>query len=95
MKNKVFAKVILSDSPENRVYDKKSNKARYKESFVIQDPIFDISNEMLMYDNKVAIALYTDHDMCGLIIHSEMLCRMMSSIFDLLWKTREENEKHN
>ena len=89
VKHKILAKVILSDSPENRIYDKKSKKDLYKESCILENPIFNIPDEMLMYDGKVAIALYTDHDMCGLIIHSEKFYEMMSSIFALLWEKRK------
>jgi hypothetical protein len=92
VKNKVVAKVILSDSTENRAYHKKSNKTFLKESCIIDNPIFNIPDEVLMYDNKVAIALYTDHDMCGLIIHSERFFLTMQSIFDLLWEMKK-NEK--
>ncbi|MEI6425904.1 MAG: helix-turn-helix domain-containing protein [Candidatus Absconditabacteria bacterium] len=86
VKNKVLAKVILSNSPENKSYHKKSDKLLLKESILIEDTIFNIPDELLIYDNKVAIALYTDHDMCGIIIHSDKFFLTMQSIFDLIWK---------
>lgn len=86
VKNKILAKVILSNSPENKAYHKKSDKLVLKESILIADPIFNIADEVLIYDNKVAIALYTDHDMCGIIIHSHKFFLTIQSIFDLIWK---------
>lgn len=92
VKSWILALVILSDSPENRVYDKKSDKVLLKKSMIIDDPNFNIPDEVLIYDDKVALSLYTDNDMCGIIIHSTKFFETMKSIFDFIWNSRKNKK---
>jgi hypothetical protein len=93
VKTGILAKVILSDSPENRIYHKIPDKEILKKSILINNPLFTIPDEVLIYDDKVAISLYTDRDMCGIIIHSAKFFETMESIFDLIWETQKNNKK--
>ena len=88
VKSGISVKVILSDSEENRIYNKKSDKLLLKESFIIDDVDFHLPNEIILYDNKVSISMYTNEDMSWIIIHSTKLYETMKNIFNMLRKTK-------
>lgn len=85
IKNDIYAKVILSDTGENKKYAGIDKKAK-KESIVITKNSFSIEGEINLYGpNKVSIALMSDTEMSGLIISSEKLFITLKNIFDLVW----------
>ncbi len=85
IKNDIHAKVILSDTGENRKYAGIDKKAK-KESIVIPRPEFILEWGIDLYwPNKVNIILFSDKEMSGITIHSEKLYQMLKSMFDLIW----------
>ncbi len=85
IKKNIFAKVILSDTEKNREY-KKIDKKNNRESIIIDSDIFKIKNEINIYwGNKIAISLFSDKEIWGLIIKSKTLYETLESIFDLVW----------
>lgn len=84
IKNDIFAKVILSDTGENKKYAGIDKKAK-KESVVISNSAFMIDGGIDLYGpNKVNIILFSDQEMSGLTIYSEKLYDTLKSIFDLI-----------
>ena len=84
IKNDIHAKVILSDTGENKRYAGIDKKAK-KESIVISDSLFNIEWGIDLYGpNKVNIVLFSDSEMSGLTISSEKLYQTLKSIFDLV-----------
>jgi len=64
-------KTILSKQTGN-IYGKYHTTKH--ESLVIDDPVFDFANEMMIYGkDKVALVMYTSQEMCGLVITSSTL----------------------
>lgn len=85
IKNDIFAKVILSDTGENKKYAGIDEKAK-KESILISNPTFSIEGGIDLYGpNKINIILFSDNEMSGLTIYSEKLYQTLKSIFDLIW----------
>lgn len=87
IKKKISAKVILPYTQEDKNYvaiDKKSLKI----SKVVKAENFDLPNEINLYGpDKIAIALFNEKEMLGIIIQSPSLYTSLKSIFDLVWST--------
>lgn len=87
-KKKIFAQVLLSDSPANRLYHD-TDAANYRESRFLDSTSGDIQCEINIYGpNKLMIAMYNKSDMCGLMIESETVYETMKTIFTSVWQTR-------
>lgn len=85
IKNNIHAKVILSDTGENKKYAGIDKKAK-KESIVISQPVFTLEGGIDLYGpNKVNIILFSNGEMSGLTISSKQLYDTLKSIFDLIW----------
>lgn len=83
----IMAKVITSQAPINKNYQENDAK-ELRETVIIDDPIFQLANEIDMYGpNKVALCMYGWDEMSGVIIHSKKLYDSLMSIFGLLFKT--------
>lgn len=81
-KKKVFAQVLLSESPANRLYHMQDSD-NYRESRFLDPLHWDIQCEINIYwPNKVFIAMYNAADMCGLMIESETVYETMKTIFN-------------
>lgn len=79
---------ILAKSYENRYARYHTDRHDY---LIVKDPIFDFSDEIVIYGkDKVAIAMYSTEDMCGLIITSKTLHQTLKSLFNLVWKLSKE-----
>lgn len=61
------------------------NIEQLRESKVLEEKDFPVSNETNIYKNKVAIASYGT-EMFGMIIESEEIARSQRAIFELAWK---------
>ena len=71
----------------------KSNKKRH-ESIVIDDTIFDISGEIVVFgQDKVAIVMYNSEELSAIIITSKMLHNGFKNMFNLIWKLRKNKKK--
>jgi hypothetical protein len=89
-KKKLLAKVIVNDTPANRIY-KNRDKELYKETLLIKDPVFNLECEVDLYDeDKVAVMLFSIEEMSGLVIHSKMLYNTLLGIFNLIWNTHKK-----
>jgi hypothetical protein len=87
-KKKIFAQVLLSDSPANRLYHE-GDSANHRESRFLDSTSGDIQCEINIYGpNKLMVAMYTRSDMCGMIIESEAVYETMKTIFTSVWQTR-------
>lgn len=70
-----------------------NNQKRY-EHIVIDDPIFDISGEIVVYDqDKVAIIMYSSEELSAVIITSKMLHSGFENMFNLIRKLRKSVKK--
>jgi predicted transcriptional regulator len=62
------------------------------DSIVIDDPIFDFANEIVMYGNtKVAILMYQTNELCGLSIDNLTLHNGLKSMFNLIRNLYKKN----
>lgn len=86
-KQKLATKAIL--------FDNASQYSHYHidsyETCVVDDDIFDISNEIILYDSKVAIISYSSDEIYALIIESDSLYKFFKSIFQFVWKTTKKS----
>jgi len=83
-------KAILAQQANNKYI--KYHIEKY-DTLVISDPIFDFSDEIVVYGkDKVAIIMYNTNEMCGLIITSSTLHNWLKSMFNLIWKTSKKGK---
>ena len=57
------------------------------DSVLIDDPIFNMENETVLYNWKVAMLLYSTDEMSWVVIESKTLYNSLKSMFNLLRKT--------
>ncbi|MDR0860334.1 MAG: hypothetical protein LBO09_05160 [Candidatus Peribacteria bacterium] len=85
-------KVIIPKQSLTHEYAR-SNKERH-ESIVIDDTIFDISGEIVIFgQDKVAIVMYNSEELSAVIITSKMLHNGFKNMFNLIWKLRKSSKK--
>lgn len=70
LKIKIKTRAIVSKHDSHYAeYNRKNH-----ESIVIKDPIFDMANEIIIYDyDKVALCLYSRKEMSAIVVHSPAL----------------------
>lgn len=66
------------------------NIEQLRESKILDEKDFPVSNETNIYKNKIAIASYGT-EMFGMIIESEEIARAQRAIFELAWRGAENN----
>jgi HTH-type transcriptional regulator, sugar sensing transcriptional regulator len=75
---------IYKKTPEIMKY-MQNNQAQLRETKILDEKYFTVSNETNIYKNKVAIASFGT-EMFGMIIESEEIARSQKAIFELAWK---------
>ena len=89
VRNKINAKVILSDSKESNEYKDLHTKNRLTETMVIKYKNPQPGTEINIYGkNKIAIAMRSPDEMMGIIIHSQKLHDTLLNIFTLIWEMK-------
>jgi len=68
-----------------------SNQSQLRETRVLDEEYFPVSNETNIYKNKIAIASYGT-EMFGMIIESAEIARSQKAIFELAWRGAKEIE---
>ncbi|MDR2540266.1 MAG: helix-turn-helix domain-containing protein [Candidatus Peribacteria bacterium] len=96
VKRKIKAQVLLSGGKEANVDYFPTNRAdpstKFTELRFVSDPIFSLSNEIDLYGNdKVAVMMFGETEMMGLLIKSKMLHTTLVSLFDLTWKRETDD----
>lgn len=82
---------ILAKDYKNRYIKYHTTKHDY---LTVEDPVFDFANEIVIYGkDKVAIAMYASHEMCGLVITSVTLHKGLKSMFNLIRKLSKKGKK--
>ncbi len=86
-KAEIFAKVIVSDSPESQEYHTKDNDY-LRASVLVAPDKFPITIEMNIYgEDKVAFMSFNESEMVGFIIQSPAIHKSMKTFFELAWIT--------
>lgn len=58
----------------------------YHEYRLVKDPVFELSNEIVMYDgNKVALLMYNADELSGVVIESSSFHKALTNIFYTIW----------
>ena len=84
LKNKTKTKAIISKKILTKYSDYHEEK---HDSVLIDDPIFNMENETVLYNWKVAMLLYSTDEMSWVVIESKTLYNSLKSMFNLLRKT--------
>lgn len=86
LRKKSTAKTKAILSKQNSEYIKFNLEMH--EAIVIKDPIFKLSNEIVLYgQDKIAIFNFSQWELYGVSVRSKSLFETLKSIFLLLWKT--------
>lgn len=89
VRNKIKAKVILSDSKESNEYKELHSKKHLTETIVVKYKNHQPGTEINIYgNNKIAIAMRSQDEMMGIIIHSQKLHDTLLNIFNLIWESK-------
>lgn len=89
LKYKTKTKAIISKQSINQDYSK-YNKTKH-EHIVIDDPIFDIANEIIVHwKDKLSILMYSPNEMSALVISSQTLHNWLKSMFNLIRKLHKK-----
>lgn len=83
LKQKNPTKAIISDSTSN--YSKYHQENH--NTLIIEDPIFEMWNEIVIYWWKIAILSYNKDEIYWLVIESNVLSKWLKSMFNLIRKT--------
>ena len=91
IKRKIVAKVLMPmDTKKVKDYapmDKKDVSAKYTVLKFVSDPIFQLSNEIILYgEDRIALIMFSENEMMGLMVKSKLLYTTLVSLFDLTWK---------
>ncbi len=85
VKAKIFAKVISPQSNKDAEWYASLDKKYYKETRLIQNPLFTMTNEIWLFDNdKIYLSLFNNQELSWLIIHSKSLYHTLEQIFTLV-----------
>jgi hypothetical protein len=90
LKHKTKTRVIAAKSTSKYAdYNIKTH-----ESVIIDDPVFDFANEIIVYGNtKVALLMYNTNELCGLTIDSTTMHNGLKSMFNLIRKLSKKKKK--
>ena len=83
IKNTDKTKTILFD--KTSWYSQKNSELH--ENIIVDDPLFEMKNEIILFDNKIAFLSYNDSEKYALILESKTLYASVKSIFFLVWNT--------
>jgi predicted DNA-binding transcriptional regulator len=85
LKHKTKTKAIISKQSIKQKYSQ-YNKNKH-EHLIIDDPIFDIANEIVVHGkDRVSLLMYSPNEMSALVIYSQTLHNWLKSMFNLIWK---------
>lgn len=77
---------VISSNSEADIYYKKTEKESLREVRVIDEKIFDLAGEILLFgEDKVAIGMFGQHEMMGVIIESKHFFNSQMSLFTIIW----------
>ncbi|MEK7523800.1 MAG: helix-turn-helix domain-containing protein [Patescibacteria group bacterium] len=85
VKHKVYLRGI-SPMDEHGKWVKEHDKASYREIRLVPSKEFTFTNEINIYDDKVAIISYTDVPLIGMIIESLEIANTQRDIFKMAWE---------
>lgn len=87
IKKNIPAKVIVSNNTENRNYAK-NDKKFLRETLVIQTPVFELDNEIIIYwGDKVSICMFPNNECSWVMIQSKSFHDTLLNIFSLIWES--------
>lgn len=91
IKKKIRLRAIDTDTPMARQYLTKSypRSKTLTESRWLPKTILPFTNEINIYDDKLAIVSLDPNEYLGVILESESIARMQRSIFELAWRNAE------
>lgn len=86
-KKKIYLRGISPKDPEGEIV-KAENKKYFREIRLIDRDQFDFSNEINVYDDKVAI-ISLKNELIGMIIESHEIANSQRAIFNMCWQLTE------
>ncbi|MBI5152412.1 hypothetical protein HZA39_02665 [Candidatus Peregrinibacteria bacterium] len=90
-KKKIFLRGIAPDDEHGRAVHAEDKKS-YREIRLVPAEKFDFTNEINIYDDKVAIASFTG-ELIGMIIESKEIANTQRAIFKMAWEFAGNSSK--
>lgn len=89
--HKIKAKVILCQSPANKIYHQE-NKKNLIESVFIDHDMFHLPCWVDIHGgNKVSFIMFSEEEMSWIVVTSKKLHDTLASIFDFIWEKNKGN----
>lgn len=85
VKNGIFVRYISKDTPLER-QEAEKDKKYLRQSHHLPAKLFDISNEINIYDGKVSI-ITLKNEKIGILIQSQEIYHSLKIVFEVLWKS--------
>jgi sugar-specific transcriptional regulator TrmB len=79
---KIKVKLLAPDIPETKKYTKK-DKVSFRESRFYDEKLYPMSNELMIYDNKVVLLSFAGK--MGVIIEDEEIAMSLKSMWQFFW----------
>jgi sugar-specific transcriptional regulator TrmB len=93
VKRKVPLKSIMADTPIGRKYLADYPKKTLWESRWLPKKIAPFTNEINIYDDKIAICCLEKNELLGIIVESKGIANTQRSIFELAWMSARPDIK--
>lgn len=81
VRRKIKIKALLPDIPENKKYQQQKTALRHIKFF--NNDLYKISNEIIIYDNKVALFSFTS--LIGVIIEDTDIAQSLRMMCQMIW----------
>jgi len=82
LRRKIQVRVLLPDSTRNKKY-KKETKSVMREVKYFDGEIFDMPNEILIYDNKISLLSFSS--LVGVLVEDEDIYKSMLALWKMAW----------
>jgi len=83
VRRKIVVKVLIPETNQNKKYAKEKREAKREVKFFNQK-LYDIPNEILIYDNKIAMLSFSS--LIGVIIEEKDIANSVKTIWQMIWQ---------
>lgn len=82
VRKKILVKVLIPDFPQNNQY-KKEEKISKREIKFFNVKMYDIPNEILIYDDKIVLLSFSS--LIGVMVEDKDIAKSMKMIWQMIW----------
>jgi len=85
---KIPARVVVAGASNEATVYSELDKKELRGSRTIEDPLFQVGIEFMVYGNKVAYVSFSKNaDIMGIIIQNQFIASAMKSVWQIVWRS--------